>query len=282
MRLRAGDAELILAPEMGGAVAAWTVGGLPIFRAENPVADGARAHACYPLFPFSNRVANRRFTWDGQTYELPALIENWAIHGSAWKCAWQGAGNAMTLDYQPGELWPFAFFAEQIFDLTPTSLGITLRITNRHTAPAPCAFGEHPFFWRSASTRLHLPVSTMWQAGPDKIPTGKVAVPPAFDFNVERELGDVEIDHCFSGWDGTAHIVWPDRGMALRLTASEPLRHVVFYTPPGRPFFAVEPVSNRNDGLNHMHDTGDHGMKVLAVGESMQARIDMVLETLTP
>jgi aldose 1-epimerase len=141
--------------------------------------------------------------------------------------------------------------------------------------------GLHPFFWRSESTRLHLPVKTMWQAGEDKIPTGKVAVPVAFDFNVERELGDVDIDHCFSGWDGTARIVWPDRGTALRMTCTEPLRHVVFYTPPGRPYFAVEPVSNRNDGINHMSDSTDHGMAILAPGQAIEARIDMVLEAAT-
>ncbi len=280
MRLSNGDAELVLAPDMGGAVVSWTIGGQPMFRAANPAADTSRAHACYPLFPFSNRIANRRFTWDGQTYELPALIEQWAIHGSAWKRAWVGSGDAMTLDYQPSELWPFSFFASQSFDLAPKSLGITLRIQNTHTKPVPCAFGIHPFFWRSASTRLHLPVQTMWQAGEDKIPTGKVPVPAAFDFTVERALGDVEIDHCFSGWDGTARIVWPDRGTALRITAEAPLRHVVFYTPKDRPYFAVEPVSNRNDGLNHMSDSNDHGMRVLAPGEAMEARVDMVLEAL--
>ena len=281
MRMTSGDAELVLMPEMGGAVVSWTIVGLPMFRAADPTATTSRAHACYPLFPFSNRIANRRFTWDGITYELPPLIQQWAIHGAAWQRPWNGAGNAMTLDYQPSDLWPFAFYAEQIFDLTPTSLGITLKIENRDTKPVPAAFGLHPFFWRSASTRVQLAVQSMWLPDAEKIPTGKGPVPPEYDFNAERALDDVEIDHCFSGWDGTARIVWPDRGTALRMTCSEPLRHVVFYTPLGRPFFAVEPVSNRNDGLNHMLDSQDHGMTILAPAQSITARVDMVLEAIS-
>jgi len=62
MRITAGDAELILAPETGGAVVSWTIAGQPIFRAANPEAKGARDHACYPLFPFSNRIGMARPT----------------------------------------------------------------------------------------------------------------------------------------------------------------------------------------------------------------------------
>ncbi len=277
MRITAGDAELVLAPEMGGAVVSWTIAGAPIFRAENPNAAGSRDHACYPLFPFSNRIANRRFTWDGITYELPALINQWAIHGSAWKRPWRAEGSAMVIDYEPSELWPFAFHAEQRFDLRPDGLTMGLSITNADKKPVPCAIGIHPFFWRDETTRLELPVQTYWVPDAEKIPIDKASVPPEFDFRTERALGNVEIDHCFSGWDGTARIVWPSRGKMLTMKASEPLRHVVFYTPLGRPFFAVEPVSNRNDALNHMQDSDDHGMVVLAPGEALSGTVEMLI-----
>ena len=277
MHFSAGDAELILAPDMGGAVVSWTIAGQPIFRARNREAMGARDHACYPLFPFSNRIANRRFTWDGITYELPALINQWAIHGAAWKRPWRAEGKAMVIDYEPSELWPFAFHAEQRFDLRPDGLTMGLSITNTDAKPVPCAIGIHPFFWRDDVTRLQLPVQSYWVPDAEKIPTGKAPLPPEFDFRSERALCNVEIDHCFSGWDGTARIVWPSRGKMLTMTASEPLRHVVFYTPLGRPFFAVEPVSNRNDGLNHMHDSDDHGMVVLAPGETLSGTVEMVV-----
>jgi aldose 1-epimerase len=141
----------------------------------------------------------------------------------------------------------------------------------------PCALGIHPFFWRDDATRLELPVQTVWVPDAEKIPTHKAPLPPEFDFRNERELAGADIDHCFSGWDGTARIVWPSRGQKLLITASEPLRHVVFYTPQDKPFFALEPVSNRNDALNHMHDSDDHGMRVLAPGETLSGTVEMVV-----
>jgi aldose 1-epimerase len=280
MRLQAGDAELVLAPEMGGAVVSWTIGGEPIFRAANPEAKSSRDHACYPLFPFSNRVANRRFAWDGMTYELPPLIAQWAIHGAAWQRPWRQEGDAMVIDYAPSGLWPFAFRGEQAFDLRPNGLTIRLTIVNTHDEAVPCAIGIHPFFWRDAATRVRLPVQTYWVPDAEKIPVGKAPVPPEFDFRHERALDDVDIDHCFSGWDGTARIVWPGRGRKLDMRCTEPLRHVVFYTPTGRPHFAIEPVSNRNDALNHMHDSDDHGMVVLAPGETVSGDVEMTVSPL--
>ena len=280
MKINSGDAELVLAPEMGGAVVSWTVAGRPMFRPANPAARDARQHSCYPLVPFSNRVAHRRFTFAGQTHVLPALLGEWAIHGAGWQCAWDAASDAMTLDYPGGELWPFAFFAEQHFDLQPMSLAVTMRITNRADRPAPAAIGLHPFFPRDAATRLQVNVGSVWQAGADKIPVANTKVPAEWDFSAERALGEVDIDNCFAGWDGSATLVWPDRRERLVIRATPPLRHLVIYVPQGQSFTAIEPVSNMNDGLNHMDGTDDHGIAVLRPGETLEGRIVMTVEEL--
>lgn len=281
MKLLSGDAELLLAPETGGSVVSWTIAGRPILRAANTDAIDARGNACYPLVPFSNRVANRRFSFAGQDYELPALLGGWAIHGAGWQCAWTPGDQGMALDYPGGVLWPFAFRAEQDFDLGPTSLSITMRITNTHDAPAPAAIGLHPFFFRDAATRLQVTARSVWQNGGDQIPVANTAVPSVWDFSTERELADVEIDNCFAGWDGTASLTWPDRHERVRIHATAPLRHLVIYVPHGMPFTAIEPVSNMNDGLNHMNTADDHGMAVLAPGETLEGRITMIVEPLT-
>lgn len=279
MRLAAGNAELVLAPEQGGSVVSWTIGGRPVFRAANPDATDARQNACYPLVPFSNRVANRRFPFAGQTYELPALLGEWAIHGAGWQCAWTMQGSTMMLDYPGGPLWPFAFHAEQHFDLSPTGLVVTMRITNRHPSPAPAAIGLHPFFFRNAVTRLKVDVSSVWQAGADKIPVVRIPVPPEWDFTTERALGHADIDNCFAGWTGPVVLTWPDRHERLVMTATPGVfGHLVIYVPDEQSFTAIEPVSNMNDGLNHMNSNDDHGIVVLAPGETLEGRISMHVE----
>ncbi len=278
MKITSGQAELVLAPDMGGSIISWTVDGRPVFRPANPDATTSRMQSCYPLVPFSNRVANGRFTFAGHEYKLPILLGPWAIHGAGWQLPWMIQDHSMLLRYPGGELWPFAFDAEQHFDLTPHSLAVTMRITNRHNAPVPAALGLHPFYPRDPETRLQLRAAGVWMSDENKIPERLEAVPADWNFSEERPLGDANIDHCFAGWDGTYAITWPQRRERLVVTATNPLRHLVVYVPRGENFFAVEPVSNMNDGLNHMNTTDDHGMRILAPGESLEGRISMVLE----
>ena len=283
MKLSAGKAELVLAPQTGGSVVSWSIAGQPILRKANPNAADARGNACYPLVPFSNRVAGRRFSFAGQTYELPALLGEWAIHGAGWQCPWTpeaiAASSAiLALDYPGGALWPFAFRATQRFELEPDRLIVTMRITNTDVTAAPAALGLHPFFHRSADTWLQTKAASVWQSGADKIPTSNTQVPPEWDFSIARPLDDAEIDHCFAGWSGQATLTWADRARRLRIEAGKPFGHLVLYVPKRQDHLAIEPVSNMNDGLNHMNATDDHGMVVLEPGQRLEGRISMIVE----
>lgn len=280
MKITAGSAELVLAPEMGGSVVSWSIGGQPMFRYANPQATVARMQSCYPLVPFSNRVADGRFQFAGCDYTLPVLLGPWAIHGAGWQLPWTARASSLWLDYPGGTLWPFAFQAEQHFDLTPQGLSVTLRITNRHSGTAPAAIGLHPFFPRGPDTQLQVKAAGVWLSNAHKIPERLAALPAEWDFSAARPLGDVDIDHCFAGWDGTFVVTWPKRRQRLRVSATTPFGHLVVYVPRGQDFIAIEPVSNMNDGLNHMNTTDDHGMRILAPGESLSGTINMVAESL--
>ena len=283
MKITAGTAELVLAPQTGGSVVSWTIAGQPILRQANPNATDARGNACYPLVPFSNRVAGRRFSFAGQNFELPPLLGEWAIHGAGWQCPWttegiSQSGATLTLDYPGGALWPFAFSTTQRFELEPDRLMVTMRITNTHQTAAPAALGLHPFFHRGADTWLQTKAASVWQSGPDKIPTINTSVPPEWDFTTARPLDDTEIDHCFADWSGQATLTWADRATRLRIEAGKPFRHLVLYVPKRQDHLAIEPVSNMNDGLNHMNATDDHGMTVLEPGQSLEGQISMTVE----
>lgn len=271
----AGQARLVLAPAIGGAVMAWTWGDAPIFRLPTREAQeggGARDLACYPLFPFSGRVAGRKFRFAGGEYTLPALLGDWAIHGAGWQVPWQaeeeGERVTLRLDYPGGELWPFAFHAEQAFTLTEDALTIRCLIENRHDTPAPAAFGEHPFFSRSEKATLRFAAAGVQRTDADLIPIGHTLVPPEWDHSQPRAVGSVALDNCFTGWEGMARIDYPDRGYALDITADPVFANLVVYIPPGRDFLAVEPVANIGDALNRMDGTPPPGMFVLGPGES--------------
>src|SRR5258708_39696481 len=95
VRLAAGPFVAELCPEVGGSLARFVGGGHDLLR---PVSDAdlaarePRRLGCYPLIPFSNRVREAQFIFDGERYRVARnfLPEPHAIHGNAWQRAWQG------------------------------------------------------------------------------------------------------------------------------------------------------------------------------------------------
>ncbi|CAH2604641.1 Aldose 1-epimerase [Rhodovastum atsumiense] len=287
LEIAAGDCTLTLAPEIGGAIASWTRGDVSILRPvqEDALAQkNARGLGCFPLFPFSGRVAGRRFPWRGMTHELPALLDGAAIHGAGWKEPWRVADAdpddaILVLDHIPGPLWPFSFRAEQNFELQPDRLICDMEITNTHTHAAPVAFGLHPYFPRTPGCTLQFQAGGVWRKRPgEAVPGERTAVPAEWDHSTAR--APVEgIDDCFVDWTRPVRLTWPEAKLALTITADPVFRHLVVYVPPGRDYFCVEPVSNMNDGLNRL-DGKDHGFTVLESGDTLRGRVTFTLETL--
>jgi aldose 1-epimerase len=84
----------------------------------------------------------------------------------------------------------------------------------------------------------------------------------------------VALDHAFAGWDGRAVIEWPERGDRLVLTAGPDLSTLIIYTPPGKDFLCVEPVSHCVDAFNlAAAGVSGTGMRVLRPGEVWSASI---------
>jgi aldose 1-epimerase len=107
-----------------------------------------------------------------------------------------------------------------------------------------------------------------------------VAITAEQDFARSRALGDQDFDTCFAGWDGKATITWPRSGVRARVDCTPPLDHLILFAPPGKPFFALESVSNANNGFN-LAALGDPdaGMHVLEPGETLRAVFRLTIET---
>ena len=92
-------------------------------------------------------------------------------------------------------------------------------------------------------------------------------------------MGEPRLDNCFKGWNGTARVVFEAEKVALTMEADPIFGHLVVYVPPGRDFFAVEPVSHVNNAVNRP-DIADSGLKVLRPGERMTAAVRFRAEVL--
>jgi aldose 1-epimerase len=276
LALRAGRALLELAPGIGGSVARFLHDGAPVFRLPRGTEDTPRALAAYPLFPWSNRVAGGRFAFAGREYHLERHGQPHALHGVGWRRPWQviRAGDAaatIRLTHAPDADWPFAFVAEQHYELSDARLVCRLLMRNTGEVPAPAAFGLHPYFPRPAGTRLTFRARSVWLNDADMVPRTRAALPPGWDHAAGPVIGDLALDNCFNGWDGAARLDFGGYGVSIEADAC--FGHLVVFVPTADDFCAVEPVTNMNDGLNRMGTEPDHGMAVLAPGETLEGAI---------
>lgn len=279
--LDAGASSVELAPSAGGAVAAFTLAGVDVLR---PTSANARAagnvldHAAYPLVPYSNRIANARFEVSARRHQLDSDpgVQPHSLHGVGWRRRWSAlacspTAATLTLEHHAtgadARAWPYAFAARQEFVLEATNrsatLALTLTLANQDAEPFPCGLGWHPFFPRTAATRLRFGARGRWESDASGLPTART-IPEPGAFAAGRELGGAVLDHVFFGWSGRAELTQPDTGLRIVVTASERCRHLVVYAPRNETFLAVEPVTHVTDAFNRAAaGEDDTGMTLL-------------------
>jgi aldose 1-epimerase len=276
--LHAGALRLALRPDLGGCIAGFWHGQTPILRSLEPAAlTGARQSASYPLLPYSNRLAYRKFRWRGVDHTTQTNFDDnpHSVHGMGWQRPWEMVSSSalevvLTLRHAGDADWPFAFEASQYFALTPHSMSVQLVFTNTADVAQPVGLGWHPYFVKRTRSRLHVELSDRWDADAAQLPVRKVAQP-----GIDSDVSHLNFDNCFEGWKGPARI--RDEKFSLQLTSS--MSHLVVYTPQDKDYFCVEPVSHVSNAI-HMADPAAHGLRTLAPGESMEASMALEVNVL--
>jgi aldose 1-epimerase len=111
--------------------------------------------------------------------------------------------------------------------------------------------------------------------GPEHVATEVLSVPPELDFRERRSLPDTWRNNDYGGWDGSAELRLPQRGIGLNIEADPIFGHLMLYADPQKPFFCVEPQSNAPCAFNRMYgrDGALFGARILAPGESLAGSI---------
>lgn len=160
-------------PALGGSVLGLWLGGTPVLRPTLEAATHAGQSAAYPLVPYSNRIGRGQMDWRGERYSLRNGFngEAHALHGVGFMRPWtvveqQVATLVLRLVHAPDEFWPFAFEAEQRFELGPDGLRLTMSARNSDARVQPMGLGWHPYFVRRSGSALDLPVMMFCRAPP--------------------------------------------------------------------------------------------------------------------
>lgn len=218
------------------------------------------------LMPWPNRVGDGAYEFGGVTHQL-ALTEpehHNALHGLtswvAWTVAEHGSDHAAltyALPPQPG--YPFALELGAAYRLDDGGLRVTLTATNVGPDAAPYATGHHPYLTvgrRVDECVLTLPASTWCAMSERGLPSPATDVAgTAYDFREPRPIGDLVIDHPFSGLTEHPTVVLadPESGREVRLSAGDGFGWLHLYTGDNstgpRRSLAVEPTTGPPDAF---------------------------------
>lgn len=294
--------RLVVDPEHGASIVSFDAirGGevLPVMP-DSSKASCDLDSACFLMIPYSNRIRDGRFTFHGREHLLSRGEEH-SLHGDVRFRPWRvisGDSATITLLYDSNEAansnWPWSFSSRVTYHLKGSSTlgGGVLRgemeVTNTGEDPMPAGFGFHPYFSRHLTSqdeevRLCFEATAIYpDERQDRMPSGSPCpIPGAFDFSKARNFQrDQFMDSCFRGFKGVGLIQWPRSGVSVSISCTDLFSHLVIYNPGDKPYFAFEPVTNANDGIN-LFGRGDMGAGVIVLepGASATGCLELTVE----
>lgn len=263
-----GGAVAWLAPDCGANCVGYAVrrpggGWVQVFHVAGPRALRERPDrsGCPVLAPFPGLLPRARYRWAGATYALPPNTPGGAgtLHGFAHTRPWRFVerdptaatvelATATDLDADARAGYPFDLRLRLTARLADAALTLDLAATNEGDRAAPVGLGLQPYFavdplgGDRARVRACLAGRAERLLSPP-LPTGGlrpiaspvVAVPPV--------AGKVLIARTDLGDDPRAHLVGPDGGGRVVLTAVAGVRDLLLFAPPGQPAIALSPLS---------------------------------------
>jgi aldose 1-epimerase len=231
------------------------------------------------MAPYPNRIRDGKFSFEGRDYALQ-FPEKHAIHGDVRNRPWQVESthsNTATIHFNSKDFsdinYPFPFSVTQSFGVSNSALLVKCSIKNEGTTSMPAGCGYHPYFNRAlggSTENVHLRFKTEGAypfTGDVPLPTGMPRpLLPAEDFSTLRDL-NVNLDTCFTGWEGDVEMVWPESNIMVSMHAGSNMSHLVLFSPPGKSFFALEPQSQMIDGFNFLARGETHtGVSIVPPG----------------
>jgi aldose 1-epimerase len=293
--------EAVICPEVGASIEAlrynlkgkWVdiMRPTPQSAVDNKTSGG---FSSFHLVPYSNRIENGILRYKGTEYRLKVNnSDGHTIHGVGWEHPWKVLSQneeeiRVSFDSQEFKQinWPFPFSSTIIFSIKDNIFTMNITIKNQGMETMPAGFGTHPYFSKKLTEQdgrviVKLPLKGLYP-GNTQIPTGHwIQLPPELDFSTERALDDSQfVDNCFRAASGKAVVKWPGSGVIMTMEADKIYENIVFYTPLEESFFAIEPVTNCNNGFN-MAEKGiqDTGTLYLKPGEEIGGEIRFKLES---
>jgi aldose 1-epimerase len=250
------------------------------------------------LTPWSNRIRDAKFVFEGKEYQLkPNYPDGTAIHGVGRYHPWfveEMTPTDILLSFRSidfGDLnFPFAFSSRVRYWLDGKKFYISTWLKNTSSdVSMPGGFGHHPYFVRALGTAdngvsLEIPSSHYFELE-NALPSA-AAVPIAderLDFRQLKPLVPENyadgLNDVFTGVDSSQPVrfFYPKTDTEIHMRSDDIFKHIIVYAPQDKPYFAVEPVTNTNDGFN-LYARGIEGTGVFVLQQGEERTGDIKIE----
>jgi aldose 1-epimerase len=309
-----GDAasRLEVWPALGFNAYRWLVRGAELlYRSPQFFTEKRPSRSGWPiLFPFSNRIRDGRFTWDGKSYQLPIgdPANKNAIHGFALNRSWRivddgasdgsvwitGEFHAATDAPETLALWPSDYRLRVTYRLFDGVLRVEADADNPGNAPLPIGLGYHPYFalepFGGPQASVTVAASKLWQLR-ESLPTGTLLdVDEPRDLRHGQLFANLQLDDVMTNLYNFAYdqqdnigligvIQHPSAQKMLTLWTSGDFRELVLFTPTHREAICLEPYTCTTDAINLAQRGIDAGLRVLQPGEHWHGVVEVHLSS---
>jgi len=227
-----GDVQATIAPARGALVSSLRVGDKQLLYLDRATFDdpSKNVRGGIPvLFPYAGKLENGT---------LKAAGTQMGQHGFGRNRSWEVKERKpwrLRMALMPKEsdqrAYPFHFLAEQTCTILPCGIEIELCVFNSGEEPMPISPGWHPYF------NCPGPEKSNVQSGLVAIDQNQFGNQREFDFGIVAPP------------DGRANFRIPELG-SLTLSFSPEMRHLQFWSQPGKDFICIEPFTGPNNTIN--------------------------------
>jgi aldose 1-epimerase len=282
-----GRASAEIVPAWGGSCVAFYVEATSVLEEASfeEIAKKPTSYGIPILFPFPNRIRDRRFTFEGKELRVD-VAQHGLVRDKPWTVvasdASDGDGAWVRVALEAREFsstilgqFPFPFRIEVTYRLRASALELVAVAKNTGDATMPAGFGIHPYFRAPERGTVCVPAAARWELA-DHLPTGRVLpVDDGFDLRKPRAIAGLALDDVYTSvvarGDGRARATIDDPTLRRRSAIEfdpRSLPECVVYTPPApRRAICVEPQSCPTDAFNLAARGVDAHVVRLAPGE---------------
>ena len=269
-----------IAPEYGSNLFRFRFGEYDLIYTDPELLTKRDFTGTFVLWPFPNRVRDKRYTYQGQSYSLENVHRPGGyptlIHGLVFDRPWQytqpviGSDAVSVTTYVEVNTdrpyysaYPFDSRLSLTYSLSGTELSVTYQVHNKSARTLPFGFAMHPYFSTFADKHnvlLSIPAQAVMEADDEMLPTGRIfdvnkVMYAMYDLREPVPVDYLKLDHVYTRLNKQASSIVDHKSLALQLhiSATDDFTHAVIFTPQQAPSFCIEYQTCSTDAINLHH-----------------------------